>query len=133
MSFPLPLRIAQELPVRNSWEVIIKKLPIPLPILYYLELIREVLANTLYQEPRKAGFSKGGFCGIQCCPKEDKTKNQGCGHNSKHIWDSESHSAKITHIWQKQKKTFLKTRLLLASDQRRSFGGGISHGRPGGY
>ena len=47
MSFPLPLRIAQKLPVRNSWELIIKKLPIPLPILYYFEVMREVLANTL--------------------------------------------------------------------------------------
>ena len=48
MSFPLPLRIAQKLPVRNSWELIIKKLPIPLPIFYYFELSREVLANTGY-------------------------------------------------------------------------------------
>ena len=31
VSFPLPLTIAQKLPVRNSWELIIKKLPIPLP------------------------------------------------------------------------------------------------------
>ena len=29
---PLPLRIAQKLPVRNSCELIIKKVPIPLPI-----------------------------------------------------------------------------------------------------
>ena len=35
VSFPLPLRIAQKLPVRNSWESIIKKLPIPLPIFYF--------------------------------------------------------------------------------------------------
>ena len=48
VSFPLSLRIAQKLPVCNSWEVINKKLPIPLPILYYFELIREALANTLY-------------------------------------------------------------------------------------
>ena len=48
VSFPLPLTIAQKLPVRNSWELINKKLPIPLPILYYFELIREVLANTGY-------------------------------------------------------------------------------------
>ena len=41
VSFPLSLRIAQKLPVRNSWELINKKLPIPLPILYYFELIRE--------------------------------------------------------------------------------------------
>ena len=47
VSFPLPLRIAQKLPVRNSWELVIKKLPIPLPIFYYFELIREVLANRL--------------------------------------------------------------------------------------
>ena len=53
MSFPLPLRIAQKLPIRNSWKLIIKKLPIPLPILYYFELIREVLANTGYE--RKSG------------------------------------------------------------------------------
>ena len=32
----------------NSWELIDKKLPIPLLILYYFEFIREVLANTLY-------------------------------------------------------------------------------------
>ena len=38
VSFPLPLTIAQKLPIRNSWELIIKKLPIPLPILYYFEL-----------------------------------------------------------------------------------------------
>ena len=49
MSFPLPLRIVKKLPIRNSWEVLNKKLPIPLPILYYVELIREALANTLYQ------------------------------------------------------------------------------------
>ena len=48
VSFPLPLRIAQKLPVRNPWDLINKKLPIALPILYYFELIREVLANTLY-------------------------------------------------------------------------------------
>ena len=45
MSFPLPLRIAQKLPVRNSRELIITKVPIPLPI-FYFELSREVLANT---------------------------------------------------------------------------------------
>ena len=48
VSFPLPPRIAKKLPVRNSWELISGKLPIPLPIFYYFELIREVLANTLY-------------------------------------------------------------------------------------
>ena len=32
VSFPLPLRIAQKLPISNSWELIIGKLPIPLPI-----------------------------------------------------------------------------------------------------
>ena len=48
VSFPLPLRIAQKLPIRNSWELIIKKLPIPLPAFYYFKLIREVLANTGY-------------------------------------------------------------------------------------
>ena len=35
VSFPLPLRIAQKLPARNSWELIIKKLPIPLPIFLF--------------------------------------------------------------------------------------------------
>ena len=49
VSFPLPLTIAQKLPVRNSWELINKELPIPIPILDYFELIREVLANTLYK------------------------------------------------------------------------------------
>ena len=48
VSFPLPPRIAKKLPIRNSWELISGKFPIPLPILYYFELIREVLANTLY-------------------------------------------------------------------------------------
>ena len=48
VSFRLPHRIAQKLPARNSWEFINKKLPIPLPIFYYFELIREVLANRLY-------------------------------------------------------------------------------------
>ena len=43
------MRIAQKLPVRNSWERLFKKLPIPLPICYYFELVtREVLANTGY-------------------------------------------------------------------------------------
>ena len=46
VSFPLPLRIAQKSPIRNSWELIFKKWSIPLPIFYYFELIREVLANT---------------------------------------------------------------------------------------
>ena len=41
VSFPLPFRIAQKLPVRNSWELIVKQLPIPLPI-FYFEFIREV-------------------------------------------------------------------------------------------
>ena len=49
VSFPLPPRIAQKLPIRNSWELINKKLPIPLPIFCYFELIREVLANTWYK------------------------------------------------------------------------------------
>ena len=48
VSFPLPPRIAKKLPTRNSWELINKKLPIPLLILYDFELIREALANTLY-------------------------------------------------------------------------------------
>ena len=48
VSFPLPLRIAQKLPVRNSWEINSKSYRIPLPIFHYFELIREVLANTQY-------------------------------------------------------------------------------------
>ena len=56
--YPLPLTIAQKLPVRNFWELISKKLPIPLPILYYFELIRQALANTLYfTRPRGGGPS----------------------------------------------------------------------------
>ena len=47
MSFPLPPRIAKKLPIRNSWELISGKLPIPLPM-FYFELIREGLANTGY-------------------------------------------------------------------------------------
>ena len=48
VSFPLPPQIAKKLPIRNSWELMDKKLPIPMPMFYYFELIREVLANTLY-------------------------------------------------------------------------------------
>ena len=48
VSFPLPLRIAQKLPIRNSWEIISESSRIPLPIFCYSELIREVIANTLY-------------------------------------------------------------------------------------
>ena len=48
VSFPLPLRIAQKLPVCNSWALIVKMLPIPFPIFYYLEFFGEVLANTGY-------------------------------------------------------------------------------------
>ena len=59
VSFPLALGIAQKLPVRNSWELIIKKLPIPLPIFYYLALLKEVLANTGYLS-RAHGTSKRG-------------------------------------------------------------------------
>ena len=47
VSFPLPLRIAQKLPIRNSWEIISESYRIPLPIFYYFELIREAFANTL--------------------------------------------------------------------------------------
>ena len=36
VSFPLPLRIAQKLLIRNSWELVIQKLPIPLPIFTFL-------------------------------------------------------------------------------------------------
>ena len=42
VSFPLPLRIAQKLPIRNSWELISESYQIPLPICYDFELIREV-------------------------------------------------------------------------------------------
>ena len=51
VSFPLLPRIAKKLPIRNSWELLIGKLPIPLPMFYfyYFELIREALANTLYK------------------------------------------------------------------------------------
>ena len=48
VSFPLPLKIAQKSPNRNSWKLTIKKLPIPLPLFYYFEVIWEALANTLY-------------------------------------------------------------------------------------
>ena len=48
VSFPLPLRIAQKIPVHNSWELISKKLLILLPIFCYFLFIREVLANTGY-------------------------------------------------------------------------------------
>ena len=34
--------------MRNSWETISESYRIPLPVFYYFELIREVLANTLY-------------------------------------------------------------------------------------
>ena len=47
VSFPLPPRIAKKLPIRNGWEILIGKLPIPLPMLYYFEWIREALANML--------------------------------------------------------------------------------------
>ena len=40
VSFPLPLRIAQKLPIRNFWELISESFRIPLPIFYYFELIR---------------------------------------------------------------------------------------------
>ena len=48
VSFLLHLGIAQKLPIRNSWELISESYRIPLPTFYYFELIREVLANTLY-------------------------------------------------------------------------------------
>ena len=50
VSFPLPLRIAQNLPIRSSWEIISESYRIPLPIRYCFDLIREVLANTLCLE-----------------------------------------------------------------------------------
>ena len=75
--FPLPRGIAQKLPVRNSLELFIKKLPIPLPIFYYLELNREVLAETEYPLFRKHCQAKTTIsgrllpqckklCGLQC-------------------------------------------------------------------
>ena len=39
MSFPLPPRIVKKLPIRNSWALTNKILPIPLSILYYFELL----------------------------------------------------------------------------------------------
>ena len=39
VSFPLHLRIAQKLPIRNSWELVSESYRIPLPF-YYFELIR---------------------------------------------------------------------------------------------
>ena len=51
--FPLriaPLRIAQKLPIRNSWEIISESYRIPWPM-FDFELIREALANTLYKKP----------------------------------------------------------------------------------
>ena len=50
------ISFAQKLPVRNSWELMNKKLPIPLPILYDFELIREALANTLYIEKLSGSY-----------------------------------------------------------------------------
>ena len=61
-SSPFPLRIAQKLPVRNSWELIIKRLPIPSPILNYFELIREVLANTGYVLIFETHYENNCFC-----------------------------------------------------------------------
>ena len=61
MSFPLPPRIAKKLPIHNSWELLIGKLPIPLPMFYYFESIREALANTLYIfRGRHRWVEKGG-------------------------------------------------------------------------
>ena len=36
VSFPLPPRIAKQLPIRYSWELISGKLPMPLPIFFLL-------------------------------------------------------------------------------------------------
>ena len=58
VSVPLPPRIAKKLPIRNSWEYISGKLPIPLPIFYYFELIREVLANRGYMHTENPQYSK---------------------------------------------------------------------------
>ena len=45
VSFPLPLRIAQKFPVRNSWQLINKKLPDTVTDFYYFELEREELGT----------------------------------------------------------------------------------------
>ena len=66
VSFPLPPRITKKLPIRNSWELISGKLPIPLPI-FFFELIREVLANTGY-----ISYSK----------KTNSCKNAGLHHSN---------------------------------------------------
>ena len=55
VSFPLPLRIAQKLPVRNSWELIILSYRYRYRFVIF-ELIREVLANTLYFWPCFKGY-----------------------------------------------------------------------------
>ena len=38
VSFPIPPRIAKMLPIRNSWDLRIVKLPMPLPIFYYFRI-----------------------------------------------------------------------------------------------
>ena len=46
VSFPLLPRLANKLPIRNSWELRIKKITDTATEIFYFELIREVLANT---------------------------------------------------------------------------------------
>ena len=58
VSFLLPLRIAQELPIRNSWELISESYRIPLPIFYFFELIQE-RANREVQTVNWEGAREG--------------------------------------------------------------------------
>ena len=61
VSSPLPLRIAQKLPIRNSWEILSESYRIPLPIFYYFEyFFREVLANTLSLTQRPIDWTTEG-------------------------------------------------------------------------
>ena len=48
VSFAIPPRIAKELPIRNSWELIIRKATDTGTDFLLFELLREVLANTGY-------------------------------------------------------------------------------------
>ena len=63
VSFPLPPRIAKKLPTRNCWELLIGKLPIPLPMFFFFELIIEG-AQTVKCKPwtervAEKGLSRG--------------------------------------------------------------------------
>ena len=55
---PPPSSNGQKLPIRNSWELLIGKLPMPVPMFYYFELIREALANTLKTSRKKKIFAE---------------------------------------------------------------------------